>query len=191
MEPWALPINADARRTERAVRVPLLNFEDRRRRYELDTDAGEVTAQECATELDAETGTRGMAAYVKVGLRERRQAFFAFYVADGSLHLVADGSRFDLASDATRVKRTSVAPFVKRFSVYQGDNRAGSWLYWFTDLREDGFIPKDFLSYIAREVAPPASQRGKILFWEESAAGRDPTRPAFQEELKQLLQSTD
>jgi hypothetical protein len=127
-----------------------------------------------------------LATHVKIGLGLRRSYFVGFYVLEGHLYLFADGRSFDLARSDVRVRRTSVGPFVKRFSVCQGENRAIAWTYWFTDFLEDGFIPRDFLSYIAREVAPKSKHQTKVLVWEERAAGRDPWRASFQEELSRV-----
>ena len=171
------------------MRVSLLDFEDPRGRYELDTDSNEVSLHRCDSEAEAESGTRGLGAFVKVGLLQSRRSFFAFHVHERRLFLIADRRSLELTGGEFRVSRTSVAPFVKRFSVWRGRQRVFSSTYWFSDLREDGFVPRDFLSYLAREVAPTSKHEKKILSWEELAAGRDPSRPSFQQELNRVLQS--
>jgi len=169
------------------VRVSLLDFRTHTRRYQLDVASGEVSFQDFSV-FPRSTG-RDLAAQIRVGLWSRATEFFAFCILGERIFLYCGRRSFELADRSTKVKRSGIAPFVKKFSVSQDGKPIVSWIYWFTDLIEDGFNARDFLSYIAREIAPEANHTRFIRYWEEAATGRAPARASFQEDLRKILQS--
>ena len=159
------------------------------RRHQLDVASGDVSHQDFESFREAQAGARGLAAQVRVGLWSRATEFFAFYIHGERIILYGGHRSFELTDRSTKVKRSGIAPFVKRFSVSQDGKQVASWIYWFTDLIEDGFNTRDFLSYIAREIAPEPNHTRFIRYWEEAATGRDPARASFQEDLRKILQA--
>ncbi len=171
--------------------IPLIDFNDRRVRHVLDAASGIVSSTHCSDEATADDRTAGMGSWRTVGLiRNRRQIFVASYAGSKSLQLYVGGHIFDWAESGLSATRNVVAPYVRRFSVCQGQTRLTAYYYFF---REGQAWPhnRDIFSYVVQSTRTIGDIARTYHLWKEHAGGRNILTEEFEAELTSVAQKAE
>jgi hypothetical protein len=167
--------------------ILLCDYRSQFRRYQLDPVTGEVSLTKCDTHAEAQKNTRGFGIMKSTGLLSKTAEFFALYTIDHRIMLYAAKGTFDLNDNSIEIKRYSPFLFIKCFSIFVKGVLAHSWLYWYSDLREDHFSINDFFLYVTLKISTDKEKETFIYFWEEVNKGRDPEHASFQNDLQEFL----
>lgn len=140
--------------------------------YILDPDTGAVEGQ--GSEASVSQRPAGYARYVKLGLLKRKHVLAAIYADRERLWLLVGSDRFDLTDPDVRVRRSTVAPLVRRFVATLAGREVLSTAYWMP-VRDSMTGPDydDFLRFVEETARDRTSIRRATECWARRSAERD------------------
>lgn len=156
--------------------------------FEVEAGTNAVSRNRWSSDKKDFRGISGQGAFSRVGLIERKKAFFSLYVEDNRLILLADGEAFNLSDGTVRVARRSPFPFIREFRVSTPTGLIRKWRYWPVDFVEDEPYINDFFWEICRIAHGKREQQIFLRFWGAAIQGTDPTSPEFQQEISKEFQ---
>jgi hypothetical protein len=168
--------------------ILLVDHADPLVRYSVSLSGGRTTQTRYRSSDEAASGARGYAQYRRLWISGRRtKALVGFFTKGERIWLLMGTVLLDLSGSGSKVRRTTIIPFVRRFDVHRDHERVLRVKYLSPIFEDDS---KDLFTYVHETLKSEESQQRFIYTWQAIAEGRDIMKADFHHELEIFLKTS-